>query len=104
MPANFMKQGVKQGKTLWSNPMVQAGARNAFTAGAQAALRSKNDKGPWLGAKGAKVATAALGAAFIDGILGQKHPDSARHQVAKEGYNAALEDMDKGKLPGMKRR
>lgn len=59
----------------WKNPMVQAGARQAFTAGAQAAIRSKDDKGPWMGPKGAKIATAALSAAFVDGFLGSKRPD-----------------------------
>lgn len=50
--------------------MIQAGARTAFTAGARAAMQSKNEDGPWMGPKGAKVATAALGAAFMDGIVG----------------------------------
>lgn len=58
--------------TWWQNPLLQAGARNAFTAGAQAAMRSKDDQGPWIGPKGAKIATAALSAAFMDGIMGGK--------------------------------
>lgn len=56
----------------WQNPLIQAGARTAFTAGAQAAMKSKDDSGPWMGPKGAKVATAALSAAFMDGLIGGK--------------------------------
>lgn len=58
----------------WNNPLLRAGATQAFTAGAEAAMKSKNDAGPWIGPKGAKVATAALGAALMDGFLGQKRP------------------------------
>ncbi|GAO13592.1 hypothetical protein UVI_02015350 [Ustilaginoidea virens] len=50
----------------WQNPLIQAGARTAFSAGAQAAMQSRKDPSPWLGSKGAKVATAALGAALMD--------------------------------------
>lgn len=93
MPANIKKRGM----ALWQNPMVQAGARNAFTAGAQAALKSKNDTGPWIGPKGAKVATAALGAALVDGFLGHKHPDSGRREVMRESTNAAMDEMDRSR-------
>lgn len=71
MPAvNAINRPKINGNPWWQNPTVQAGARNAFTAGAQAAFRNKNDSGPWLGPKGAKVATAALSAAFVDGLIG----------------------------------
>lgn len=71
MPAvNAINRPKINGNPWWQNPTVQAGARNAFTAGAQAAFRNKNDAGPWLGPKGAKVATAALSAAFVDGLIG----------------------------------
>lgn len=56
----------------WQNPLVQAGARTAFTAGAQAAMQNRKDPAPWLGSKGAKVATAALGAALMDGFGSKK--------------------------------
>ncbi|KAG5948009.1 hypothetical protein E4U53_006350 [Claviceps sorghi] len=61
-------------KQWWQNPYVQAGARTALSAGAQAVMQSRNDPSPWLGAKGAKVATAALGAALMDGLGGKKQP------------------------------
>lgn len=73
----------------WQNPMLQAGARTAFTAGAQAAMKSQNDPSPWLGAKGARVATAAIGAALVDGFMGQKHPNGLRHNIMKQGVNVA---------------
>lgn len=69
--------------------MIQAGARTAFTAGAQAAMKNRNDPSPWFGAKGAKVATAALGAAIVDGFMGQKHPDSTRTKLMREGVDVA---------------
>ncbi|CAH0014856.1 unnamed protein product [Clonostachys rhizophaga] len=69
-----------KGNPWWQNPMLQAGARYAFTAGAQAALRNKDEQGPWMGPKGAKVATAALSAALVDGIIAQKQGgDGGRH-------------------------
>ncbi|KAF4985234.1 hypothetical protein FGRMN_11256 [Fusarium graminum] len=73
----------------WQNPLVQAGARTAFTAGAQAAMKSGHESGPWLGPKGAKVATAALGAALVDGFMGQKHPDSTRQKLMRQGVDLA---------------
>lgn len=57
----------------WTNPLIQASARTAFTAGAQAAMSSRKDKGPWIGPKGAKVASAALMGGFMDGFMGQKN-------------------------------
>ena len=54
----------------WKNPLVQAGARTALSAGATAAMNNRGVQGEWLGAKGAKVATAALGAALMDGFMG----------------------------------
>ncbi|CAG1982164.1 unnamed protein product [Fusarium graminearum] len=81
----------------WQNPLVQAGARTAFTAGAQAAMKSGKESGPWLGPKGAKVATAALGAALVDGFMGQKHPDSTRQKIMREGINLA--SAQTGRVP-----
>lgn len=73
----------------WQNPMLQAGARTAFTAGAQAVMKNRDDPSPWLGAKGAKVATAVLGAALVDGFVGSKHPDGVRHNVMRQGIDVA---------------
>lgn len=35
-------------------------------------MNSRKDKGPWIGPKGAKVASAALMGGFMDGFMGQK--------------------------------
>lgn len=75
--------------------MVQAGARQAFTAGAQAAFRSKDDKGPWIGPKGAKIATAAISAALVDGFLGQKTPDAPERGILRTGGDVALDAIDR---------
>lgn len=72
------------GTPWWQNKAVQARARTALTAGAQAAFRSRDERGEWLGAKGAKVATAALSAALVDGFLGGKSSD-APHGSDKGG-------------------
>ncbi|RBR25013.1 uncharacterized protein FIESC28_02180 [Fusarium coffeatum] len=84
-----MPASTKNKAAWWQNPMVQAGARTAFTAGAQAAMKSGKESGPWLGPKGAKVATAALGAALVDGFMGQKHPNSTRQKLMREGIDLA---------------
>ncbi|PFH55526.1 hypothetical protein XA68_18116 [Ophiocordyceps unilateralis] len=86
MPANI----VKKGQQWWANPLIKAGARTAFSAGAQAAMQSRNDPSPWLGAKGAKVATAALGAAIVDGFMAEKHPGGVRHEALRQGRDAVL--------------
>lgn len=61
----------KKKQQWWQNPLIQAGARTAFSAGAQAAMQNRHNNDPWLGSKGAKVASAALGAALMDG-MGQR--------------------------------
>ncbi|KAL6900160.1 hypothetical protein GGI43DRAFT_384331 [Trichoderma evansii] len=55
----------------WKNPAIQAGARTALAAGAQAFMQNRKEAGPWLGAKGAKVATVAITAALADGFGGK---------------------------------
>ncbi|KAJ5489327.1 hypothetical protein N7539_004217 [Penicillium diatomitis] len=48
--------------------MMQA-ARAALTAGAVEAFKSRKDPGPWTGAKGKRILTAAITAAGTDGLL-----------------------------------
>ncbi|KAH7136656.1 hypothetical protein B0J13DRAFT_78620 [Dactylonectria estremocensis] len=91
-----MPASTKARSPWWQNPLLQAGARTALTAGAQAAMKSRNDPSPWMGAKGAKVATAALGAAIVDGFIGQKHPNSARQSIAREGVDLATGKVASG--------
>lgn len=55
-------------------------AQAALVAGAVEAFRSRKDPGPWKGEKGLRIATAALGAGGIDGLV-DRDPDkkSKRH-------------------------
>lgn len=87
------------GSQWWQNPMLQAGARTAFAAGAQAAMNSRGKQGDWLGAKGAKVATAALGAALMDGFMGGKREPSPRAS-SRERDDRKSGSSGKGKSGG----
>ncbi|KAI5369798.1 hypothetical protein Slin14017_G006770 [Septoria linicola] len=55
-------------------------AQAALVAGAVEAFRSRKEPGPWTGDKGRRIATAALGAGGIDGLI-DRDPDkkSKRH-------------------------
>ncbi|PNS19838.1 hypothetical protein CAC42_7805 [Sphaceloma murrayae] len=55
-------------------------AQAALVAGAVEAFRSRKEPGPWTGDKGRRIATAALGAGGIDGLV-DRDPDkkSKRH-------------------------
>lgn len=52
-------------------------AKAAIVAGAVEAFRSRKEPGPWTGAKGQRIATAALGAAGIDSLIDR---DPAKHE------------------------
>jgi len=56
-------------------------AQAALVAGAVEAFRSRKTPGPWTGEKGKRIATAALGAGGIDGLVSGKNPEekSKRH-------------------------
>lgn len=56
-------------------------AQAALVAGAVEAFRSRKTPGPWTGEKGKRIATAALGAGGIDGLVSGRNPDekSKRH-------------------------
>ncbi|KAG6020456.1 hypothetical protein E4U40_006109 [Claviceps sp. LM458 group G5] len=83
------------GTPWWQNPVVRACAVTALTTGLSAALDTRGDPGKWNGPKGAKVAVATVGAAIVDGFLGQKHPDGLRHKVMKKGMEAAMNEAEK---------
>lgn len=76
-------------------------ARCAMQAGAMAAMKVHGDPGPWIGSKGASVATAALGAAVIDSLVEHRIPAAKggmRHAVAKGVAQSALGSLvPKGK-------
>ncbi|KAG5931356.1 hypothetical protein E4U53_001806 [Claviceps sorghi] len=83
----------------WQNPLLRACVVTALSAGLTAALDSRGDPGRWKGAKGAKVAVAAVGSGVVDGFLGQRHPDGLRHTVMKKGVEMAMEEVEKKKQP-----
>ncbi|QBZ64539.1 hypothetical protein PoMZ_06237 [Pyricularia oryzae] len=76
-------------------PWSQA-ARCALEAGTMAALRSYDSPGNWIGTKGAQIATAAVGAALIDGVIANKKPNlrgGKRHAVLRQVTNTALGNL-----------
>jgi len=67
-------------------------AKAALVAGAVEAFRSRKEAGPWTGAKGQRVATAAIGAAGIDGLIdrgGEKHEKRHVAEAALGGLVAS---------------
>lgn len=80
----------------------QLAARAALEAGGVAAFRLRNDPGAWAGEKGAKVATAALGAAAIDAFI-DKDPRRTRGGRGMKGIaENAIGGMLASKLMGFK--
>jgi hypothetical protein len=76
-----------------SAELFKSAARCAMEAGAVAALKLRNDPSPWLGAKGTKVATAAIGAALVDTVIQEKYPQrkgGLRHTMAKQATQMAI--------------
>lgn len=60
----------------------QQAAKAAVVTGVIEAVRSRNEPGPWTGAKGQRIATAALAAGGIDGFLDRDpNKKSKRHIV-----------------------
>lgn len=76
---------------------VGAAARVALQAGAQAAYKLRDDPSPWVGPKGVRVASAALGAGIVDGIVGNKHSKmrrgGMRHQAMREATEFGLKQF-----------
>lgn len=74
-----------------------AAARVALQAGAQAAYKLRDDPSPWVGEKGVRVASAALGAGIVDGIVGSRHPKmrrgGMRHQAMREATEFGLKQF-----------
>ncbi|KAB5576459.1 hypothetical protein GE09DRAFT_623105 [Coniochaeta sp. 2T2.1] len=83
-------------KRQQSQDMFGSAARAALAAGAMAASKLNDDPGPWVGAKGTKVITTALGAAMVDTFIEQRKPDmkgSMMHGVAKQVATFALGNL-----------
>lgn len=86
--------------------MLLSAGRTAFTAGAMAALKLKDDPTPWMGAKGAKVVAAGLSAACVDTFMESKHPKrkgGLAHTMLRQATNFAIgglvvRPVEKGKI------
>ncbi|CAN9221800.1 unnamed protein product [Alternaria alternata] len=65
-------------------------AKAAIVAGAVEAFRSRKEAGPWTGAKGQRVATAALGAAGIDGLIDRDPGKHEKRHVAESALGGLV--------------
>ncbi|KAI1099557.1 hypothetical protein F4804DRAFT_78781 [Jackrogersella minutella] len=80
----------------------QMAARAALEAGGLTAFRLRKDPGSWTGEKGAKVATAALGAAAIDAFI-DKDPRRAKSSGGVKGFaENTISSLIASKLMGFK--
>ncbi|KAI1206900.1 uncharacterized protein F4807DRAFT_217898 [Annulohypoxylon truncatum] len=79
----------------------QMAARAALEAGGLTAFRLRKDPGSWTGEKGAKVATAALGAAAIDAFI-DKDPRRAKTSGVKGFAENTISSLIASKLMGVK--
>ncbi|KAF2842555.1 hypothetical protein M501DRAFT_926913 [Patellaria atrata CBS 101060] len=61
----------------------QQAAQAALVAGAVEAFRSRKEPGPWTGEKGTRIATAALGAAGIDGLVDRDPNKKSKRHLAE---------------------
>ena len=65
-------------------------AKAAIVAGAVEAFRSRKEPGAWTGAKGQRVATAALGAAGIDGLIDRDPKEHGKRHVAESALGGLV--------------
>lgn len=65
-------------------------AKAAIVAGAVEAFRSRKVPGAWTGAKGQRVATAALGAAGIDGLIDRDPEKHEKRHIAESALGGLL--------------
>ncbi|WQF89647.1 hypothetical protein CDEST_14661 [Colletotrichum destructivum] len=71
-------------------------AQTAFRVGSQAALQMRSEPGPWIGEKGTRVATAALGAALVDTFVGHKATGirgGMRHQALRQACEMGIRNF-----------
>lgn len=79
---DYDNRSVRSDRKRETQKKWQQAAKAAVLTGVIEAVRSRNEPGGWTGAKGQRVATAALGAAGVDGLLDrdpEKH--SKRHII-----------------------
>ncbi|EPE10761.1 hypothetical protein F503_05856 [Ophiostoma piceae UAMH 11346] len=75
---------------------ISAAAKHAMKAGAMAALSNAAVPGDWLGEKGSRVATAALGAALVDTFMSQNYPkrvNGIRHTAMRQVAERTIKSM-----------
>jgi len=65
-------------------------AKAAIVAGAVEAFRSRKVAGPWTGEKGQRIATAAIGAAGIDGLIDRNPEKHEKRHVAESALGGLL--------------
>ncbi|OLN86118.1 hypothetical protein CCHL11_05183 [Colletotrichum chlorophyti] len=71
-------------------------AQTAFRVGSQAAYQMRKEPGPWIGEKGTRVATAALGAALVDTFVGHKASNmkgGMRHQALRQACELGIRNF-----------
>lgn len=66
--------------------------RSALTAGAVEAMRQRNRPGDWLGAKGVRVATAAMSAAAIDTAVDRNPRKSGKTRLVTSALGGLFVD------------
>jgi len=79
---DYDRRGKPRSRSNETRKKWQQAAKAAVVTGVIEAVRSRNEPGGWTGSKGQRVATAALGAAGVDGLL-DRDPDkhSKRHII-----------------------
>ena len=70
------------GKKNTEKKWAQA-AQAAILAGAVEAFRSRKEPGPWTGDRGKRIATAAIGAGGIDGLLDRNPNEKSKRHLAE---------------------
>ncbi|KAH6974759.1 hypothetical protein EDB80DRAFT_741512 [Ilyonectria destructans] len=73
----------------WSQRKLEHATNAAIDAAAVEAFRLRKEPGEWTGAKGARVATAAVGAAVVDAML-DGHPDQHSKRTLAESTLGGL--------------
>jgi len=93
MPGPGGKAG--NGKTGFAglSPRWQQAATAALQAGSMAALSMRSQPGGWGGEKGARVATAALGAAAMNAFQGGKDKDRSAGGGKKSKKSSGVEAL-----------
>ena len=75
---------------------ISAAAKHAVKAGAMAALSNAAVPGDWLGEKGSRVVTAALGAALVDTFMSHNYPtrvNGIRHTAMRQVAERTIKSM-----------